>query len=148
MLTFDVLRRANILRQPLFKNRKGELAHSDDWSPNDWFTAIAGELGEAANILKKVRRGDFSLDEVRPELAKELADAQVYLDILALRCGIDLGQATMDKWNEVSERIGIPLRIKKGLYGPIVSDHHTPYDLTKEVQAYHDHDSRNPYSGG
>ena len=66
---------------------------------------MTGELGETANLLKKVRRGDFTLDEVRPELAKELADIQTYLDILAFRCGVDLGRATIAKFNEVSDRL-------------------------------------------
>lgn len=114
-LTFDDLRRANIARLPTFKNRKGLPAHSEpdgsDWSLNDWCTAITGELGEAADILKKVRRGDFSLEEGRPDLAKELADVQTYLDILAFRAGIDLGQATIDKFNKVSERVGSPVQL-------------------------------------
>jgi len=114
-LTFDDLRQANIARLPTFKNSKGLPAHSEpdgsDWSLNDWCTAVTGEVGEAANILKKIRRGDVSLDEARPSLAKELADAQTYLDILAFRAGIDLGQATIDKFNEVSERVDSPVRL-------------------------------------
>jgi NTP pyrophosphatase (non-canonical NTP hydrolase) len=72
---------------------------------NDWLTAVTGELGEAANILKKVRRGDFGINQARPELADELADVVTYLDILASQCGIDLGQATITKFNRVSERV-------------------------------------------
>src|SRR5690606_19258820 len=71
-----------------------------------------GELGEAANLLKKVDRGDLTLDEARPALARELADVQTYLDLLAHRLGVDLGDATVQKWNEVSERIGCALRIE------------------------------------
>jgi NTP pyrophosphatase (non-canonical NTP hydrolase) len=74
-------------------------------------TAVAGEVGELANIIKKVRRGDFTLDEARNGIAGELADVQAYLDILAYRCGVDLGDATMAKWNDVSRRVGSPLRI-------------------------------------
>ena len=110
MMTFDVLREANIARLPTFKNARGELAHDradgTDWSANDWMTAVTGEVGEAANILKKIRRGDLTLDEARPALAKELADIQCYLDLLALRVGVDLGRATFEKFNEVSERVG------------------------------------------
>jgi hypothetical protein len=36
----------------------------------------------------------------------ELADVVTYLDILAFRCGVDLGAATMSKFNRVSERVG------------------------------------------
>ncbi len=114
-LTFDKLREANIARLPQFKNSKGGPAHSEpdgsDWCLGQWSNAVLGELGEAANIIKKVDRGDLTLDEARPALAKEFADVQAYLDILAFRAGVDLGQATIDKWNEVSERVGCALRI-------------------------------------
>jgi len=109
-LTFSALREANTKRIPLFKNAKGEQAHSEndgsDWSLAEWCNAVTGELGEAANLIKKVRRGDFTLDEVREELAKEFADVVVYLDILAMRAGVDLGKATVSKFNEVSTRVG------------------------------------------
>jgi len=93
-LTFEVLRNACIARPPTFKNAKGEPAHS---KPDG-----------------SVFRGDMSLDEARPALAKELADIQIYLDLLALQCGIDLGQATMEKFNEVSRRVGSPILIING----------------------------------
>jgi NTP pyrophosphatase (non-canonical NTP hydrolase) len=115
-LSFDMLRAANTARLPLFKNRKGEPAHSEpdgsDWSLGDWSNAVLGEIGEAANIIKKIKRGDITLEEARPALAKEFADAVAYLDILAMRAGIDLGEATSQKWDEVSERIGVLLRME------------------------------------
>ena len=115
-LTFDTLRKANIARIPEFKNSKGEPAHSkadgSDWSPADWLGAVLGELGEYANIMKKVKRGDFTFEEAKPLIEKELADAQIYLDILAFRVGVDLAKATENKFNEVSERIGCSLRIE------------------------------------
>jgi NTP pyrophosphatase (non-canonical NTP hydrolase) len=114
-LTFDELRAANIARLPQFKNSRGEPAHSQpdgsDWSLGEWSNAVLGELGEAANLIKKVTRGDYTLDQVRVELGKELADVQTYLDILAFRAGISLGDATIQKWNEVSVRVGCDLRI-------------------------------------
>ncbi len=114
-LTFNVLRGANTARLPQFKNAKGEPAHSQpdgsDWCLAQWCNAVTGELGEAANIIKKVDRGDLTLDEARPSLAKEFADIVTYLDILAMRAGIDLGKATIDKFNEVSKRVGSNIRI-------------------------------------
>lgn len=114
-LTFNTLRGGNIKRLPQFKNKKGEPAHSaadgSDWALSAWSNAVCGELGEAANLIKKIERGDFTLEEAREELGKELADVVTYLDILAFRAGIDLGQATMDKWNEVSIRVGSNVRI-------------------------------------
>lgn len=114
-LTFDTLRAANLARLPQFKNGKGGTAHSEPdgsgWALSAWSNAVLGELGEAANIIKKVERGDLSLDEARPALAREFADVQTYLDILAFRAGVDLGRATIAKWNEVSARIGCDLRL-------------------------------------
>lgn len=116
-LSFFTLRIANKRRLPQFKNALGEPAHStpdgSDWSLNDWFTAAAGELGELGNVLKKVRRGDLTLDEARLEISKEAADVVTYLDILTNQCGIDLGQATTDKFNEVSRRVGASVFIRR-----------------------------------
>lgn len=135
-LTFDQLRNANLARIPLFKNSKGEIAHppmikhgrcnefpfncdkscvpltvGSDWSIADWVTAVTGELGEFANIAKKVRRGDLTMDEARASMAKELADVACYLDILALQCGVNLGDAVVEKFNEVSDRIGVDVKL-------------------------------------
>lgn len=110
MLTFDQLRAANRARLPVFKNKHGELAHSkpdgSDWSPAQWLQAVVGELGEYANVRKKFERGDIGLAEFQSQAEKELADVQIYLDILALQVGVDLGEATTEKFNEVSDRVG------------------------------------------
>jgi NTP pyrophosphatase (non-canonical NTP hydrolase) len=119
-LTFDQLRNANRLRISQFKNSRGGLAHTmydgSDWSPAQWLQAVVGELGEYANFRKKFERGDIDLSEFQIHAGKELADVQIYLDILAMRCldtpfgatynGVDLGQATIHKFNERSCRIG------------------------------------------
>lgn len=83
-LSFDALRKANVARCeevffPLF-----------DWSPTDWATAMAGECGEACSLIKKLRRGDSI---PTPLIAAELADVVAYVDLLAARLGIDLGEA-------------------------------------------------------
>ena len=114
-LDLAVLREANIVRLPLFKNAKGERAHSkidgSDWSRGEWMCALVGEVGELANLLKKVQRGDMTLSEAHGAIANELADVQTYLDILAFQCGVDLAGATIRKWNEVSHRVNCPIRI-------------------------------------
>ena len=115
-LTFNTLRGGNMARLPQFKNRRGEPAHSkpdgSDWKLSAWCNAVLGELGEAANLIKKVERGDLTLDDARADLAKEFADVVTYLDILAFRAGVDLGRATMDKFNEVSVRVGSTVRLE------------------------------------
>lgn len=111
MLTFDALRAANVARIPKFRNARGEVCHNaegSDWPVERWFMALIGEVGELANLLKKIERGDYvgSMDVAQVEVAKEIADAQIYLDILAFRLGVNLGEATLAKFNEVSRRVG------------------------------------------
>lgn len=132
-LTFRTLREANIARLPHFKDKHGRIVHAlpngADWTPSGWLQAVIGELGEYANFRKKFERGDITHEDFAVHAAKELADVQTYLDILALRCldrveeaglmddgyvvrhlahptGINLGEATRAKFNEVSERVG------------------------------------------
>lgn len=117
MLTFPALRSANVARLPTFRNANGEPAHSEadgsDWGLGDWCTAVTGEVGELANLLKKVRRGDLTLEQARAAIATELADVVIYLDILAFRCGVDLGEATVAKFNAVSARVESPVRFEE-----------------------------------
>lgn len=114
-LTFRTLRNANMMRLPMFKDAKGRTCHSkpdgSDWSPALWLQAVVGELGEYANLRKKVERGDMTIEEARPMLADELADVVIYLDILAAQLKIDLGEAVMSKWNRTSEKVGAPIYI-------------------------------------
>lgn len=97
-LTLSALTAANKARQKDWP--------SEQWSLGEWMCALSGEVGEAANIVKKIFRGDRSLDDAREDLGKELADIQTYLSIIADKAGIDLGQATISKFNEVSTRVG------------------------------------------
>ena len=114
-LRLSILREANLLRLPELKNAQGGPAHSEpdgsDWALSAWSNAVLGELGEAANLIKKVERGDLPLADARGRLADEFADVLTYLDILAYRAGVDLAAATVEKWNRVSERVGSDLRI-------------------------------------
>ena len=116
-LTFNALRSANAARCPMFKNAKGEMQHSGrDWSPNDWAVATGGEMGEAMNVLKKIRRGDMTMSEARPKLAQEFADVVIYLDMLANGCGINLGEAVMDTFNAKSRQLELQLFITETGY--------------------------------
>ena len=138
-LTFDALRGANLARLPQFKNGRGGPAHSQadgsDWCLAQWCNAVLGELGEAANIIKKIERGDMTLDEARPALSREFADVQTYLDILAYRAGVDLGEATLAKWNEVSVRVESTVRLHH--YGWTVENwwQQSPADARLEVRS-------------
>lgn len=110
-LTFDRLREANL-------RRCEEVFHPlAAWSLTDWATAAAGELGEACNVIKKMRRHEGShndparhidptSEEGRRALAYEIADTVIYLDLLAARAGISLGDAVREKFNLVSQKNG------------------------------------------
>lgn len=59
--------------------------------------ALAGEVGEACNDLKKYIRGDFGFVELRSRLAKELPDILIYLVMAAAILDIDLEDAYVAK---------------------------------------------------
>lgn len=79
-----------------------------------WGNAMAGECGEACNIVKKIDRDGWS-PELQNALGKELADIVTYADLLAARFGIDLAQVVAIKFNEVSERVGSDLRLDESM---------------------------------
>lgn len=83
------------------------------WSMSDWFTALIGEVGEAANVAKKLNRtrdripGNKDGDEaLRAKLRKELGDVYVYLDLLAQSLGFCIGDAAVEVFDAKSEEIG------------------------------------------
>lgn len=120
---FTTLTEANINRQK-------------EWDPSDAIghsyrgNEMAGELGEAlekatillltaskilnlCNMIKKVDREHLGLRGSRVELsevAKEFGDAQICLSLAAIKLGINLEQATKDKFNESSIKLGLKTR--------------------------------------
>ncbi len=84
------------------------------WSPSDWMTATMGELGEAANVLKKLNRardgvtnvGDAPVPRLYEQLADEIADTFIYLDLLAQATGVNLASAVRAKFDRTSKKIG------------------------------------------
>ena len=71
--------------------------------------ALAGEVGEVANLVKKVRsvvygRGDLRLDDVRQELAEEIADVFTYLLTIAGLLGLDLEKTYLQKLEKNRKR--------------------------------------------
>lgn len=116
-LTFKKLRQVNSARC-----KKWHPPESTPWTASDWLTALAGELGEAANIIKKIRRhetgasntGDPPEHILRSLLAEELADTFLYTDLLANYFGIDLEEAVIRKFNKTSEKHGFTERLSTG----------------------------------
>lgn len=83
------------------------------WSLSDWMTAVTGEIGEAANIVKKLNRyrdgvpgNTVSESELKAMLADEIADSLIYLDLLAQAAGFDLETIRDAKFEKTSQKIG------------------------------------------
>lgn len=103
MQSFAELREANVER--LTQIHPASL----DWSIGDWGCALAGEVGELCNLLKKTRRGE---DIPIKDIAHEIADVQIYLDIIAYQFGLDLAGVTAEKFNITSAKLGATVFIQ------------------------------------
>lgn len=118
-LTFDALREANVRRCETHYHPVA------DWSLTDWMTAVAGEAGELAGVIKNVRRAETERNRnghAIPEhalaaLGDEAADVVIYLDLLCERAGVNLSDAVARKFNRVSRErlrtdIALPVRAR------------------------------------
>ena len=110
MITFKDFSRANRRR---CESKRGFNHRLDSWSTSDWFVAIIGELGEAANVVKKLNRyrdgirgNKETRAALRTKLRKELGDTQVYLDLIAQSLRFDIFDAAVEVFNEKSKEIG------------------------------------------
>ena len=112
LLTFDYLRKVNAERCEAWNPDR-------TWEPADYMIELIGEVGEAANLLKKLKRIEDNLignhpDEettLRAQLLDEIGDVQICLDLLANALGIDLAQVTRDKFNKTSDKVGLPHKL-------------------------------------
>lgn len=105
------------------------------WSLSDWMTATLGELGEAANVVKKLNRvrdgikgNDLPASLLWAALADELADASIYLDLTAQAAGFSLEQIVRSKFDRTSDKIGYPRQ--EGFRQRLV---HEAADLTEKL---------------
>lgn len=96
--------------------RRARTCFHHDTSEIWWTNAIAGECGEACNIAKKLSRGDFQTGdgraEARRQIAIELIDVITYADLLLAQMGFDFEKSLVEKFNEVSARVGYPYTIE------------------------------------
>lgn len=130
-LDINILRAANEVRLPQFKDRLGNPAHDEvdgsDWTLAEWLDAAIGEAGELCSELKKARRGDYGKETkdairlqdyskidpvVRKKILKEVADVVIYLDLFCKQLKADMGSVIISKFNEVSERVGAKIYIE------------------------------------
>jgi NTP pyrophosphatase (non-canonical NTP hydrolase) len=103
----EQLRTANVKRQA-------------EWPGNEHadvaFRAIevAGEAGELAEAVKKWLRGQRGIkgSTATPEqVAQEMADVLISVDLLANQMGINLADAVRAKFNATSEKYGMATRL-------------------------------------
>lgn len=88
----------------------------EDWSLLEWAGAAAGELGEAANVCKKIVRQEQAIggawaarDPERAvlirKLGEELGDVLAYVSLLASAAGLDLAECTARKFDYISDQV-------------------------------------------
>lgn len=99
----SILRQANTTRQ-------------NEWDPDSRITLeyrgneLAGEVGEACNVIKKLVRERIGIRGTRStkaDLAQELADIIICVDLIAMHEGIDLCRAVELKFNETSTKYNL-----------------------------------------
>lgn len=87
-----------------------------------WTTALAGEVGELCNMIKKMQRverggtdsgSSYSAKDITKEMLKEeIGGIAIYLDLLASLLDISLEEAIIDTFNSKSEKHGFNQFIK------------------------------------
>lgn len=109
-LTFSEFSLINLER---CQSDKGFNHKLSSWSLSDWFLAFVGEVGEAANIGKKLNRVRDGIpgnketpEDLELALRRELADAFIYLDLLCQSQGFKVGDIIMEVFDAKSEQIG------------------------------------------
>jgi NTP pyrophosphatase (non-canonical NTP hydrolase) len=114
-LTFTAVRDTNVARC-----LKWHPLGIGSWSPSDWLVAAMGELGELASEVKTYNcerdglpgnKEQLTPKQRKQRMANEAADVVTYLDLFCAERGIDLGAAVVRKFNEVSQRVGLPDRL-------------------------------------
>lgn len=106
-LSLQELRIANYDRQQLW-DTKNELTLA--FRGNE----LAGEVGEACNIIKKLERERLGIKGSRStekELADELADVIICIDLICMHLNINLAEAVKSKFNMTSSKMGFNVKL-------------------------------------
>lgn len=102
--------------------RVANTARAKEWSPGETNLSfkgveLAGEVGEACNIIKKMERERLGMRGGSVDLeglTEELADVIICVDLIAMPLGIDLAAAIEAKFDKTSKKVG--LRSMKDYY--------------------------------
>lgn len=107
--------------------RSANVARQKEWDAGNQLTLayrgneLAGEVGEACNVIKKLERERLGIKGSRDtvaHLAEELADVVICADLIAMHEGIDLlGEAVPAKFNATSEKVGLKTRLTTASVG-------------------------------
>lgn len=108
----------DILTQLQTTGRDRNIAWRGGAAPEPLFSAVelAGEIGEACNIVKKLDREARAMPGSRSSieaLADELADGIICIANLANDFAIDLPRAVAGKFNATSDKHGFPHRLEE-----------------------------------
>lgn len=159
-LSFETFQIANRTRSKRFFAP----AEVDNWSPADTVVGMIGELGEACNVMKKLKRAELGMvnknkegrqvdaltDEVRCKLMEEFGGAMLYFDQLAEHFGISWQEAIEYTYNSKSKELGFPERIYDGRFCVVEFDSGVAeeYRVVHPSAADQIHDSKysRPYS--
>lgn len=104
----------------LQKLRAANIARDRQWNPDNLLTLtfrgneLAGEVGEACNILKKIERERLGLVGSRASLAAlahELADILICVDLIAMEFNLDLEPAVRSKFNNTSAERNLTVKL-------------------------------------
>lgn len=103
---------------------------------------LAGETGEACNVVKKLEReilGWPGSRTTKEELGKELADVVICADLIAMDMGIDLGDAIVQKFNYTSEKVGLQTKLdpSSGIDTQFLAEEFCRWPLPTSVCADH-----------
>ncbi len=110
--------------------RDANVARQAEWCPEQVpdlsfrGNELAGETGEVCNVIKKLERerhGWRGTRDTKEHLAEELADVVISADLIAIAAGIDLNEAVEKKFNDTSEKVGLPHRIRRAPLAPTLS---------------------------
>ncbi|MGF7053959.1 NTP pyrophosphatase (non-canonical NTP hydrolase) [Bosea sp. OAE752] len=139
-MIFSDLRAANIARDKEWNTGSERVSLS--FRGNE----LAGEIGEACNVLKKLERERIGLVGSRAtldDLAEELSDGIICIDLIAMDTGIDLGPAVERKFNKTSVARGLATRLTtSAAIRDVVAERHRHVDKKGWTPAHDDeHDA-------
>lgn len=91
-----------------------------EWDPGSKIDAsyrgneLAGEVGEACNVIKKLERERLGIKGSRDtveHLAQELADVIICVGLIAMQYGVDIDKEVAIKFNATSDKVGLQTKM-------------------------------------